>query len=143
MKLQIHIDVDDRKAQKLLTDMQARSKNMKPVLWEAQKKLEMANAENFATGGLPVGGWAPRAGVNPWPLMMRTGNLMESLTNLVGPPNEINATSATFGTDVEYATFHQKGTSRMPARQIVFEPHGFAHDVGQDAADYIVGFFKR
>lgn len=62
---------------------------------------------------------------------------MRSLTNLFGPPNDIDATSATFGTRVEYAKFHQYGTKYMPARKIVFEPRGFANDLASKAATYV------
>jgi phage gpG-like protein len=62
---------------------------------------------------------------------------MRSLTNLFGPPNDIDATSARFGTKVEYAKFHQYGTTKMPARKIIFEPRGFANDLASKAASYV------
>ncbi len=62
---------------------------------------------------------------------------MRSLTALFGPPNNVSGTEATFGTKVEYAKFHQYGTSKMPARKIVFEPVGFANDLAQKAARYV------
>jgi phage gpG-like protein len=44
---------------------------------------------------------------------------------------------ATFGTDVEYAKFHQYGTTNMAKRQIIFEPTGFGERLAIIAADYV------
>lgn len=137
--IKIDIDVDLGSTIATLDGMIARSKNFAPTFKFAQARLQKANALNFTTGGLPVGGWNPRSSPAPWPLMRRGGALMGSLTSLVGSPNEIRATSAQFGTDVEYAKFHQSGTSKMPARKIVFEPKGFAEEVGIHAANHILG----
>jgi phage gpG-like protein len=46
-------------------------------------------------------------------------------------------TSMSVGTTVEYAKFHQYGTTKMPKRKIVFEPAGFAKKVGADAAAWV------
>jgi phage gpG-like protein len=46
-------------------------------------------------------------------------------------------TSMSVGTSVEYAKFHQYGTSKMPKRKIVFEPLGFAKKVGNDAGAWV------
>jgi phage gpG-like protein len=137
MSVRIKIDCDNKDAIKRLNLMEIRSNNFQPIFAYARGLLQLANAENFTTGGLPSGGWKPRKNPAPWPLMIRTGKLMSSLTSLFGPPNEINATSATFGTKVEYAKFHQYGTSRMPARKVVFEPRGFASDLASKAASYV------
>jgi hypothetical protein len=44
---------------------------------------------------------------------------------------------ATFGTKVEYAKFHQYGTTKMPKRKVVYEPLGFASRLGEVAATYV------
>jgi len=44
----------------------------------------------------------------------------------------------TLGTKVEYAKFHQYGTTKMPKRKIIFEPAGFAEKYANDAADWVV-----
>lgn len=137
MKISISVDIDD--AMEMLNGMARRSRNFTPTFEKARLYLQAANAENFGTGGLPVGGWAPRQQPAGWPLMMRTGKLVGSLTSLQGPPNRIGPFSAEFGTEVDYAHFHQGGTTKMPSRKIVFEPRGFARKVGNDAADHIVG----
>jgi phage gpG-like protein len=71
--------------------------------------------------------------------MQQTGKLFRDLTSLNGAPNEINPTNATFGTKIEYAKFHQYGTTRMAKRQIVFEPPMFARELADKAAKHIVG----
>lgn len=137
MRVRVEIECDNRDALRRLSMMDLRASGFEPVFRYAKTRLQLANAENFATGGLPVGGWEPRRQPKPWPLMNRTGRLMQSLTSLFGEPNDIRAKSATFGTKVEYAKFHQYGTSRMPARKIVFEPRDFARDLASKAASYV------
>jgi len=129
-----------------LTSMETRSKNFMPVFEKARLALQLANAENFALGGLPSGGWKP---LDPqyaaWksinfpgrPPMVRTGRLFASLADLRGSPNSIRPTSATFGTDVEYAKFHQYGTTKMAKRKVIFEPIGFAKKTSEDLASWI------
>ena len=51
-------------------------------------------------------------------ILFESGALMASLVTVGGPGN-INAVSERgllYGTDIEYAIFHQDGTSKMPAR---------------------------
>lgn len=141
MYVSLDIEVDGiAEVLRKLEAMELRATNFRPVFWWAREELARANARNFASNGLPVGGWAPRdASIDyAWAPLVRTGRLSESLTTLAGPPNDIGRNSATFGTNVEYARFHQSGTRHMPARRIVFEPVGFAREVGSRAADWIV-----
>lgn len=51
-------------------------------------------------------------------ILFESGDLMASLMNLGGPGHigETNERWMTFGTEVPYATFHQEGTSKFPAR---------------------------
>lgn len=135
----MRVTVDDSSAQRLLRGMQRRSGNFRPVFLDARRMLEQSNVENFTSSGLPVGGWAPRKQQVAWPLMIRTGKLFTSLTNLRGAPNDIGLRSAVFGTKVEYAKFHQNGTRHMPKRLVVFEPVGFKARLGKRAADHIIG----
>lgn len=138
MKVRVNIECDAEKAIFRLEKMALRSRQFRPLFWYARTELARANAANFGTGGLPTGNkWEPRSKPYPWPLMRRTGTLMGSLTSLFGPPNNIEDMSAEFGTEVEYAKFHQYGTSKMPARKIVFEPRGFASDLASKAAAYV------
>lgn len=139
MGTRIRVTVDDSDAQRKLGAVQRRSRDLRPVFEEARVLMGAANAENFASNGLPVGGWAPRKRDHAWLPLIKTGKLFNSLANLQGPPNEINNRNASFGTNVKYAKFHQNGTRHMPKRQIVFEPLGFRRKVGQMGADHIIG----
>lgn len=51
-------------------------------------------------------------------ILFESGDLQASLVDLGGPGHigETNDRWMTFGTDVPYATFHQEGTSKFPAR---------------------------
>lgn len=133
------VDVDMGATLAKLEAMKARAENFMPVFVRARAILAAGNAANFTSGGSLSGGWAPRETPAPWPIMRKSGSLMGSLASLTGPPNEINAKNATFGTDIEYAKFHQAGTFSMARRQVVFEPAGFAEEVGDMAAQHIVG----
>jgi phage gpG-like protein len=145
VKLKISIDVKESLEQ--MDGMKNRSKNFASVFEWAKHELEKANAENFALGGLPSGGWAP---LSPryaaWksvhfpgsPVMVQTGELFRSLTSLTNSAETITPTSASFGTTVEYAKFHQYGTRKMPARTIIFCPIEFADNVADKARDHIL-----
>lgn len=136
--IRVDIDCDATKVIARLQAMDARAQTFTPVFRWARGELERANAENFTTGGLPVGGWDPRKRDYGWPIMRRTGKLFNSLTNLRGNPNVITPTMAQFGTDVEYAKFHQYGTSKMAARKIVFDPTGFSQEAAKKAGRWVV-----
>lgn len=137
MGVTLRIDVDAADTERHLESMMLRASNFRGVFWYARQELEAANAENFTAHGLPSGGWAPRTQVYAWPIMRRTGALFSSLTSLRGAPNDIGRTAATFGTNVEYAQYHQRGTFKMPKRLVVFEPFGFGERVGMVAAEYV------
>lgn len=145
----IEIDVDIRgvpSAIARLTAMHARSQVLTPVLLKAKQEIKLANAANFTSNGLLVGGWAPLdAQYAAWkmarfpglPPMIRTGKLFASLSVANGPVDTMTNTSFSIGTSVEYAKFHQYGTSKMAKRKIVFEPPLFAKKLGRDTVDYI------
>ena len=115
-----------------------RAKTFRPALEKARIRLARANAENFTSNGLPVGGWAPRQSDYGWPIMRRTGQLFSQLSTLRGAPNFVGNNEASFGTNVEYAKFHQYGTMHMPKRQILFEPVGFTAEMGEDMLDWML-----
>ncbi len=147
MTVSVKVTVHAEKAIKRMRDMERRSKDFRAVFRWAKKELEKANKENFAASGLPVGGWAPLdQKYSAWksvnfpgrPILEATGNLKNSLVRLDGPTNKIRLKSAEFGTDVEYAKFHQYGTSKMAKRQIVYEPRGFARTLAEHTGEYVV-----
>lgn len=142
----IRITVDAKKAIARMVVMKKRANDMRPVLWRAKQWLRFANEENFRQAGLPSGGWSPLdPQYSAWKnlrepgagTMIRTGRLFRSLTSLDAPPNKIDIMEATFGTKVEYAKFHQYGTTKMPKRKVVYEPMGFASRFGEVAATYV------
>ena len=130
-----------------IDDMQRRSRNVRPVFQRIRDDLRKHWPENFTANGLPVGGWAPLdAEYGAWkaahypgaPPLVQTGQLFKSLSELRGSPNDIGRLRATFGTDIEHAKFHQMGTSKMPKRQIIYEPAEAQSRWGNWIADYIV-----
>jgi hypothetical protein len=143
----IKTSIDAKQSMLQLDGMKRRSHDFAPVFEWAKLELEKANAENFALGGLPSGGWAPLSpkyaawkathipGASP---MVQTGELFRSLTNLNNSAEVITPTSATFGTSIKYAPFHQYGTRKMPARTILFCPIEFADRLGEKARDHIM-----
>lgn len=142
----IKITVDAKRAIARMVVMKKRANDMRPVLWRAKQWLRFANEENFRQAGLPSGGWSPLdPQYSAWKnlrepgagTMIRTGRLFRSLTSLDAPPNKIDIMEATFGTKVEYAKFHQYGTTKMPKRKVVYEPMGFASRFGEVAATYV------
>lgn len=144
----LDIEVRVEKAQNLIDDVKKRCIDAKPVFKWAQQVLKKTFAENFTSQGLPVGGWSPLdAEYAAWkarelpgrPTLVRSGELFRSISELSDPSvNEINKLSATFGTAVKYAGFHQYGTPNMPKRQILFIPQSFADEFAEKLANYIV-----
>lgn len=129
-----------------MTAMYARAQVLTPVLIKAKAEIKAANASNFTSNGLLVGGWRPLdAQYASWkltrfpgaPPLVRSGKLFSSLTSINSSVDTMTNTSFSVGTNIEYAKFHQYGTTRMPKRKIVFEPPLFAKKFGQDTASYI------
>jgi len=118
-----------------------------PFRW-ARRDLRRLNAANFASDGVASGKkWnALDTEYHAWkirhhggtPTMIRTGDLYRDLTTLSGSENYIGHKNAAFGTDLEYAKFHQTGTRFMPARKIVFAPEIFQKRLGNKIADHLV-----
>ena len=114
----------------------------------ARREMIRWNASNFATLGEASGKpWnALDTEYQAWkiahhgavPTMIRTGDLYRDLITLRGGPNHIGHKSAAFGTNIEYAHFHQTGTRHMPQREIVFVPKRFAESLGEKMAEHVV-----
>lgn len=143
--VRVRVDSDD--AIERLKEIDDRGKNLKPVFRWAEGEIEKANRRNFGTGGQPVGNWRRLdAQYGAWksanfpgaPKMFRTGKLFSSLANLSSRGISLIADQiAEFGTDVEYAKFHQYGTEKMPKRKIVFTPREFPRQLGDKIAEYV------
>jgi phage gpG-like protein len=146
----VEFEPDFSEAYELLAEIGARGSFTAPVFPVLKKQIQFMNAANFATNGLPVGGWKPLdAKYAAWksirfpgaPTMVRTGALMESLTTTPLVQNE-TLTSFEIGTAIPYARFHQTGTFKMPKRQVVYEPVGFAEFASGIVANYVAGISK-
>ena len=148
-KITIEVEVKADDVLELLEDIKDRTDDMRPVFRWAKAQLELANAANFMTNGLPSGKpWAPLdKDYGTWKsarfpgrgTMVQTGNLFRSLINMNDSAvNVISKDTATFGTNVEYAKFHQYGTTKMPARKIVFTPREFPRELGISMVKYMV-----
>ena len=147
MKIDIGVKVTgDKKAIARMLAMYARTQAFNTVLLKAKQQLKAANAANFTSNGLPVGGWSPLSPTYAaWkatrfpgaPPMVRTGKLFASLSGATQSFEIMTNKSFSVGTSVEYAKFHQYGTTKMPKRKIVFEPPLFAKKLAADAADWV------
>jgi phage gpG-like protein len=146
--MRLTADVDTEDAEKMLDKISDRSRDFSPVWRYAKRQLEKSFSENFLSGGGLVGGWAPLdAGYASWkstrrpaaPILVFGGQLFNSLRSLDRTSvNKIDKLSAEFGTDIEYAKFHQYGTTKMPQRKIIFEPKGFTNDLSRKARNYVI-----
>lgn len=142
------VTVEDKEARLGMKQRFDRAEDFRPVFRWARQELEEANRANFVSQGSKSGKpWLPLdneygrwklANHGPLPILVLTGKMKDSLTNLRGRPNEIDRKRAVFGTKIPYAKFHQYGTSKMPKRKIVFVPPLFAQGLARQAANHIV-----
>lgn len=109
--------------------------------------LEEAERQQFEAEGRGVtGAWKPLSSqYEEWkrknypgrPILQRTGAMYEGLTASDSPfsAREANGDSYSFGTrGVTYASYHQTGTHRMPARQPFDFDSGFESELTRIAA---------
>lgn len=99
-------------------------------LWELVKPVA-ADVEEEQFGSQGEGAWPPladstirRKESGGWPMdpLVRTGDLKGSLVD-PGRAADSGPRHLIYGTDVDYAAFHQEGTTRMPARQLIPDPY--------------------
>lgn len=98
----------------------------RPVYEEAANWFQREQKKQFASeGGEYPPKWAAlspgyaarkMAAVGRKPILEYSGDLVRSLTKRPFAVEVITQRAATFGTDVPYAIFHQRGTPFMPAR---------------------------
>lgn len=145
-RIQLRASFSDHEARNDIRAIKRRAKDFRPVFKEIRSDLEELWSNNFLENGLPSGGWKPLdAEYGSWksahfpgrPPMIRSGELFRSLSDLRGTPNEIRLKSATFGTDIKYADFHQTGTRNMPARPVVFFTERYERRWSKMAIDYL------
>lgn len=144
-KLKIDVDYHDDGEIKMVDGMLHRLNDYRPVFDDIRADIEETWAKNYTSEGLLVGGWKPLSpSYAAWksihfpgaPIMVQTGRLFASVSDLRGAPNEINKKSATFGTDVPYAEFHQYGRGTA-LREIVFDMETHHEKWGQRIAKYV------
>ena len=90
----------------------------------------------------PRGKWPPRKHYYPWPILIKTGRLREAATrpNTPGNINRVTEDTAEFGVDgsiVDYAAFHEYGTSKLPPRPWCWVPESRLDEAEQLLADLI------
>tara|TARA_Y100000310_G_scaffold318591_1_gene372871 strand:- start:35 stop:550 length:516 start_codon:yes stop_codon:yes gene_type:complete len=149
MTLEIKAEFDPDELKDEIRGIQKRAKSFIPIFLRIKEDLRQHWAGNFASNGLPVGGWDPldpeyaawKSAHFPGPTMVRTGRLFRSLTRLEGNASDLGGREATFGTKIEYAKFHQYGTLKMPKRLLIYEPAGASQKWAEWAADYLAGSF--
>jgi phage gpG-like protein len=143
--IQTSVDLDD--CVDRVEGMRERDDKFRPIFREMKEELQDYWKKNFLQNGSLVGGWAPLdKEYGAWksvhfpgaPPMVRSGELFNSIANLRGPANEMRDESARFGTSVKYAKFHQYGTSKMPKREIIFEPRDFGDRWSKRILEYII-----
>lgn len=142
--------VDARAVKRRLRGMRRRSRDFRNVFRWALMELERAHNENFSARGTLAGpAWQPLdSEYAAWKLdnygangiLVREGDMRSSLSdwNSRGAIRDVGRKSATFGTDIGYAAFHQAGTRDMPQRKIVFVPRRFAFHMAEAAAERVV-----
>lgn len=99
-------------------------------LWDLVEPIAAGVEEDqFDTQG--QGAWPPLAETTlaekergGWPAdpLIRTGDLKASLVD-PGRASDKGPRHMIYGTDVEYAWFHQTGTRKMPQRQVIPDPY--------------------
>ena len=146
-RLDIDVDFDADEAHDKMDRIKKRGRNFKPVMEAIRAELRKAWTANFTSNGLAVGGWAPLdaeyaswkaahfPGATP---LIQTGNLFKSIASLRGVEVDLDRHGARFSlADIRVAKFHQYGTTRMPKREIVFEPAGARGRWAEWMKDYI------
>jgi phage gpG-like protein len=90
------------------------------LLFELEKEQFASEGGRASGGGAPLAESTVASRGSSHPILDLTGELRSSLTGR-GPNNTFLATDdfLLFGTSVEYAGFHQAGTSRMPRRRVL------------------------
>jgi hypothetical protein len=102
-------------------------------------------------GGFGGQGWAPLAfstvqrkaalGLRPQ-ILQATGAMKGAASR---PSRSVTSRSLTLTIDSPYAGFHQEGTSKMPARPLIFEdlPGPAERDLEEAAEDYVQDLLRR
>lgn len=105
--------------------------NPQPMFNAMADQFALSQRQNLGSGGGYYGYFQPLVpGYAAWkdaaypgaPILTRTGELRESLTSRPFGVEHIDDRRMVLGTQIEYARYHQEGTSRMPKRPLINEP---------------------
>ena len=144
--VRIEIDVDGLdETSEYLKDVRSRMKDLRPVWPRLHDSLKSYIIGNFTAQGLPSGGWKPLdAEYASWkaknfpgaPMLVQDGGLFRKVSK--GPKLEGMMRGARFQFTGKIARFHQYGTTKMPARPIIFAPDTWVDEAAEEVIDYIV-----
>lgn len=138
------------KAENSLKDVKDRTKNIRPVLRWAKRKLERDFSANFNSFGslsakaMLGGAWPPLdLSYGAWkatrypgaPMMVQTG---ETLFKVTHPDVDVDDMKITISVPGKIPKFHQFGTTNMPARPLLFVPRDFDREFGKKIVEYVV-----
>lgn len=142
----IRMSCDNRRGVLRMDKMLEAASDFRPVFRWAQRELGKMNRDNYTASGLPVGGWSPlKPAYSAWkarnfpgaPIMVQTGRLFRAVGQMNGAGTKIGRNRAEFNVGVDYASFHQYGTTRMEKRRVVLDTPLFAREVAREAKDHI------
>lgn len=135
-RLKLNVDFDNQGMHDEIDSMQRRARDFRPVFRKIREELRTAWTKNYMSNGLEVGGWAPLdAEYASWkatrfpgaPPLVQTGKLFHSIASVNSTNVEMDRKSVRFSLpDIRYAKFHEYGTTKMPKREMIFEPVGAA-----------------
>ena len=145
----IKVDADFSQVTADFKAMSRRSLNFDvPFRWFA-KELQILHMQNFVTRGSVDGNvWKPLdPEYSAWKLrnygfrgiLVVDRSLRDSLTfdNSRGAVREFKRTKMRFGTNIEYAKFHQTGTRRMPERPPVIMNSVLLERLSENIAEHV------
>lgn len=101
---------------------------------------------HFDSAQGPSGKWPPRKYDYPWPILIKTGFLKAAATEQ-GAPGNISRFKdgwAEFGVDVSvvnYAAFHEYGTSKLPPRPWAWMSSDAEDEVAERLIDALYALF--
>jgi phage gpG-like protein len=135
------------RAIRLLREHKLRAADMKPAWDKVEETIALSAQRAFATHGASTGrawkplkpeylAWKTAHGYPPAPLI-RSGELWQSVSLVPMDISRKGLTKATFGTSLDYASYHMTGTRNMPARPFFRATRRLSNDISRILADYI------
>ena len=122
-----------------------RRQSLAGVLRRIKRIGENAILDNFRNSRRSTGAkWRKRKRNYPWPILIKTGDLMRSATQegAKGHVERVGARYAYSGTAIFYGAFHQYGTARMVARPFEELPDSAVDMMAEELADELLKIFN-